>query len=504
MKQMPKASEKSLKLVLQTLSAAFVTFASLSLASLDAWARAGGGGGGHGGGGGGHGGGGGYGGGFGGGSYYGGGGGVYVSDGGAGPAFFVMVIFLLIVIWLFIQKNKQGGESEVSPNVEQLLNRVHNSRAAWEQPFITDDDRANLATKIGHAFLIIQKSWSEKRLDLMRRFITDGVYQRFNAQFTMMNMLGQTNVMSDVEIRSVQLVRAYQEGGYDCIDVCITAEAFDQFVCEKFPGLNSPGGIEEFAEYWSFIRRSDFKRGADIFQSETCPSCAAPLTGKLVETARCPYCNTYINSGEYDWVLSEITQEADYGHAPLGELTFGLSHEDVTKLYPGFSKQVLEDRASNVLMQVLIGIAKRDLKALQRFTTTSGFQNVSKQMPSANLVYDRLYTRDVEVAGIVQEERRLRAFVAVEYAAHLIDLDHPRETAFSGGATTSEIKILALVRELDGPPAKGSVYAGSCPHCGAPQKDSLSSACAYCGQALNDARLDWVVDEILDPQDLRL
>jgi hypothetical protein len=347
----------------------------------------------------------------------------------------------------------------------------------------------------------------------MRRFISDGVYQRFHAQFTMMNLLGQSNLISGVAVRGLLIVRCYQDGLYDCIDIRITAEANDQFVCEKFPNLNSPGGREEFVEIWSFIRRSDFKRGFDIFSSNNCPKCAAPLTGKLIETARCPYCGSYLNSGEFDWVLSEITQQNDYGKpfAVTHRLPpFAAANEtQIAAVYPAFSRQALEDRASNALMQILIGMAERDshsnqgaIQSVQRFTTAQEFAELKAAIPIEHIVYDRLYTRAVDFLGMRIDGSHLHAFIGIEFCCHQINLDSrlsgARFAAFDlENSMRSQANVLVLYREITDAVAKGSIYAGTCPSCGAPQKDSLSPICEFCSASLNDPKLDWIVERFL-------
>ena len=66
----------------------------------------------------------------------------------------------------------------------------------------------------------------------------------------------------------------------------------------------------------------------------------------------------------------------------------------------------------------------------------------------------------------------------------------------------SDTKVLVLMRYKSDAVAKGSIYANSCPKCGAPQKDSLSATCAYCQAPLNDPNLDWVVEDMIELKDL--
>lgn len=444
------------------------------------WARAGGAGGGHSSGGGGHSSGGfshSSGGGFGysRGGYSSGGGG----DGGDFAFIFIFIVFVIIII-VIKETNKRGrgdspeGDVPLAPPIE------------IPPDFLSVEEQLSFEKKVNTAFLTIQQSWSEKRLDTMRRFISDGVYQRFNAQYLMMNLLGQTNVMSQVQVLGQQIVKVYHDGLYDCIDVAITAEAFDQFVCEKYPQMNSPGGLEQFTEYWSFVRRRDYKKGFDIFHSENCPKCAAPLTSKLVETARCPYCSTYLNNGEYDWVLSEVTQQDDYvPNANASQLAVA----EAKNLYPDFSKQILEDRASNAMMQILIGKATRNINVLKRFCTASCFEKLKAELPPENKIYNRLYTQSVDLFKTQIQDKKIKCQVMVKYCYESLE---------DFGQPVPQVQVVTLVRQFSGITPKGSIFANACPSCGAALKDSLDSVCPYCNSALNDEKVDWVVEEIKD------
>ncbi|MGZ3785447.1 MAG: hypothetical protein ACXWR0_12940 [Bdellovibrio sp.] len=462
------------------------------------WSRAGGAGGGHSGGGSHSFGGGGY-------SFHGGGGNyAYGSGGGSLGGSLVELVVLVIVIFLMV--SFLGRSSRRSTDNGDYDFSKKNLPSGADDQSILGQETQSFYDKVFTAFHIIQQAWSEKRLDTMRRFISDGVYQRFNAQFTMMKILTQTNVISNVRVWDMRIAKSYHDGGYDCLDIRIEASANDQFVCEKYPALKSPGGDERFVEYWSFIRRRDYKKNLDLFHSETCPQCSAPLTGQLVESARCPYCGTYLNSGEYDWVLAEITQEDKYGVGFEGMYQLPQMNytpmEKVLEVYPTFSRQVLEDRASNALMQILIAISTKNIPMLKRITTAVAFENFERELPAQQFVYDRLYTGAVDLLGIQLDNNKLKAFVGIQYSAHQMLLE--RASLATGNETPIAFTtVFVLVRELSDLTAKGSVYANSCPACGAPQKDSLLAVCQYCGSQLNDQKLDWIVDEMLTMQKFR-
>jgi hypothetical protein len=48
---------------------------------------------------------------------------------------------------------------------------------------------------------------------------------------------------------------------------------------------------------------------ASILQGR-CPSCGGPVD--IVDRAKCPQCESIVNSGKYDWVLAEITQDEEW------------------------------------------------------------------------------------------------------------------------------------------------------------------------------------------------
>lgn len=436
----------------------------------DLWARGGGAGGGHGGGG--HGGGGGHSsGGFGGGGYY--GGGHYSSGGTSSPAevWFFLLLIVAFLAWKYYSTTYTSDESEDG--------RLYVNKGLPVDPA--------LYTKVRTAFLTVQEAWMQKRPALMRRFITDGVYQRFNAQFTMMNLLGQTNNISNVTIHSIdRMPRPSEESGlYEVIDIRIEASADDQFVSTTSPELNSPGGRERFVEYWSFIRRKDGDHSKDIYNSNQCPKCSAPLSENMMKDARCTYCGSYINNGEFDWVLAEITQEGDYGtSAP----TFNLP--DVFRQpNSSFSVQVLEDKASNAFMQILVAGATGDAEAIRRFTTESGFEAVKKTWLGNRTIYDRLFLNSVMARQIDMNDGVLRAMVRIRFSYH------PVNAPTMLGMATQEATLILVHRPV-GEPSKGSIYANACPACGASQKDSLSHVCSYCRSNLNDITRDWIVTDI--------
>lgn len=153
-------------------------------------------------------------------------------------------------------------------------------------------------------------------------------------------------------------------------------------------------------------------------------------------------------------------------------------------------------------MEVLIGNSTGQLALVKRFTTEGGFAQVERMRPKSRYAYDRLYTRAVDLLRAETEGDRARAYVGVRYCSNTIDLVQPRAPDLDADQF-SIVMVLALTRDYSGGPAKGSVYAGTCPQCGAPQRDNLNPLCDHCGQPLNDTKFDWIVDAVMDATQFR-
>jgi predicted lipid-binding transport protein (Tim44 family) len=406
---------------------------------------------------------------------------------------FITILLIVAGVVYILYLLKQSKSTDLDATEAPPIQAMNSSKIPLASTQLSD-----LKNKAKLAFLTIQKAWSLKQLPMMRRFISDGVYQRFNAQFKMMNILGQENLLSNIEIREIQFTKYSAEGKYECIDIGIRAYAEDQFTSEKLPQFNSPGGGEEFTEYWSFIRRKDYIPGHDIFNSENCPQCAAPLNEKLLETARCSYCGAYLNNGEYDWVLCEITQAEDYKPSDFStdtEAALQGQIDLVVQAYPPFARHLVEDSSSNAFLQILIARTTGEADVLRRFCTNDAFEKVKNYVKAKTLVYDRLYLSSVELASLTIKDNRIRAQVVIEYCSRMVVLKDDGKAQLYTNDIVNQTATIVLMREISKDVSKGTIFANACSTCGATQTDHLSAVCAYCGSPLNDPKRDWVVDD---------
>jgi len=411
----------------------------------------------------------------------------------------LIVIGIIIVIALLTRKKaKQASVMNKMPSPETMRDNAAFVRYKQNNPQFSEQDFRN---KVTRAFYGIQDAWAAQDMKRVRKFISDGIYQRFNVQFIMMKKLQQYNELSGIQIHSMTVSDYKSDGAYDVIDVAIHASMTDRFVSKKIPRLSS-GGYESFVEYWTFIKKSNAALN-DIYENPNCPQCGAAIPEIQGETGICPYCKAVVNSGDFDWVLSEITQADDYTYSQsYGHKQLNLQMK-IQKLFnsdEGFSVQKLEDKASNAFLQHEIALALRNPALARRFMREDSYQKLTSEIQqSAPLLYNRLYLNDVSLISHWAEGTMnyLGFFIRKSYQRLEMKRSNPDELeAIMDPVVRTQSMVIVLCRDAAAQPPKGLLYAHQCPNCGGTLSDTTDTKCPYCTSEVNSPNFDWVVDGV--------
>lgn len=405
----------------------------------------------------------------------------------------VVILFIYIII-----KNKKYNKKNASRGF--YTDKIEKNNQTKFMEFDVENPGFNseeFLSKVIKAFFEIQYAWSAKDLSKVRKYISDGVYQRYNTQFKMMNLLGQENPLSKIEIKNISLQSCSVDGIYSSIDVKINAGMFDQFVCKQHPELNSPGGWEDFVEYWSFIKKTGSPT-KDIFYTDNCPNCGAQLPNDMGEVCKCNFCGAFINSGEFDWVLSEITQESDYKTG--NTLTASNYYQEKLKAFkeirPDFSPQLVEDKASNGYLQILTAITLKEPAIMRRFVTDDAFEKFKKLITTDNIVYNRLYLNSVMLYDLNTKNDFDYLVILIKKSYQRIKMLENNRIIIIDSDIKQDSEYLVMQREVNSIAPKGSIYVHLCSSCGASIEDSIDIHCAYCGSLLNNSKNEWIIADI--------
>ncbi|PKP03786.1 MAG: hypothetical protein CVU11_07265 [Bacteroidetes bacterium HGW-Bacteroidetes-6] len=443
-----------------------------------------------------------------------GGGGGGGSGGGDGGGIFQIILILLylpfpwnvitigaliLLGYLFRKKTKQASVLNKVPTATNL--KADPAFLKYKQTNPGFDENAFLV-KVRTAFMAIQQAWMEQETKKIRKFISDGVYQRFNVQFIMMKKLQQSNQLSQIEIHSAVVAGFRNDGDFNVLDVAIHASMKDTFVSKRFPKLNS-GGYDSFVEYWTFIRKAGAIKGGDLYNDIHCPQCGAELSEIEGETGTCPYCKTVINTGEFDWVLCEITQADDFTFSQSMAHKESNLYQKIQKISghdKGFSVQWLEDKASNAFLQWEIAKALRNPLLARRFSNSESYEKLVAETEGAWVVlFNRLFLNDVTLISAWNDDKSnyLGFFIRKSYQRLQMKKENPEELdAIIDPVVRTQSQVIVLTRTLNAAPPKGLLYAHQCPSCGGTLSDTIDIKCPFCGAEVNSPDFEWIVEGV--------
>lgn len=409
------------------------------------------------------------------------------------PWNFVVIGIIIFVGWLANKKQKQQSVLNQLP----MGNAGDKLKALEKYKLVNPEfDAEAFKAKVKTAFIQIQEAWMLKDMSKVRKYISDGMYQRLNIQFKMMNILDQKNIIDNLLVKNVYIDKIEYDGNFEIIHTAIHASIVDKFVSAKYPQLNN-GGAEEFVEYWSFIKKKGIKE-QNLFNTQNCPKCGAELPKNAGDVSQCSYCKTITNLGDYDWILSEMTQADDYisiYSKVSKESALSMKVQELCKTNEDFSIQNIEDKASNGYLQIVTAQALKDPSIMRRFVSDELFEKL-KVFSDSEIVYNRFYLNDVTLiaANLIDNKNVLSIAIKSSYQRVMLK---DGKAILLDQVVMSKTETIQMSRDVAPQLSKGSLYAHVCPSCAGPVKDTIDTKCQYCGAELNSTKSEWIITDVL-------
>ncbi len=420
------------------------------------------------------------------------------------PAPYNYIVIALLLIGYFVVSKLKKRKSILNKIPSNKVPRSKDTKGiSIYQQMHPDFKEEEFIEKVKTAFTEIQNAWASKDIKKVRRFITDGMYQRVNTQFKMMSILSQNNILEKLSIKSITIDKIKNEGDFDTIHVGIMASVKDKFISDKYPNLNE-SYFEEFVEYWSFIRKSS-ATGKDMYSTYNCPNCGGDLSNsEMGDVCQCPYCRTFTNSGEFDWVLAEITQADDYfTNTNLHDLSNTLTNkiDEISEQDENFAVQLIEDKASNGYLQLQTARVFKKLDIIQRFVDKDFYAKFKTIIETEEaFVYNRIYINDVTLIGALQKGDKNILALAIKSSFQRVRIVN-NKVEIIDHAITSKNEVIMMSKDIVTGENKGSLYANQCPSCGGTISDTTDMNCSYCGNVLNSSKNEWIVSDLMSSQE---
>lgn len=391
-------------------------------------------------------------------------------------------IFLVYMLWKINEEVHSAGPASAGLGASARGGGQPSTRKAAELTRLRTrdpefDDRAFLR-RAGAAFHKIQEAWSAGDMSSARAFISDGVRERFERQLGALKARGLRNLMEGVEVRDIELLSCVSDKHFDELAVRIAAAASDRMVDAEGATVSGSPGRSEFEEVWTFLRRPGAKtlKTPGLIEGR-CPSCGAGLP--IADAAQCASCKSWVNSGQYDWVLTEITQSCEWRQLDPSRDVDGWSEAAAGD--PALSLSALEDRASVIFWRWLDA---RRLGAPAPLLPVAGAAFCASFAEAGGWgdAFENAAVGAVEVVAFESAGAWHRAHIVVKWSAAGELRQHFFILSRAAGARTDERQGLRTAR---------------CPSCGAPPAEGSEASCAYCSTPLNDGKKDWVLTEVV-------
>ena len=204
-----------------------------------------------------------------------------------------------------------------------------------------------------------------------------------------------------------------------------------------------------------------------------------------------------VNSGEFDWVLAEITQSDDYGdNSAMAARVSPQLEENVAELTreaPDLAVQLIEDKASNAFMQIMTALATHSPAVVRRFVSDDALAAITAMIPAEPIIFNRIYLNEAVLLDAGRANGRHALTVGLTATLQRVKVHAGNRFIPVDDEEVTGGYALTLERDAHAVPDQGALYQHQCPSCGGAVGDTLDINCQYCGTALNSASNEWIV-----------
>ncbi len=424
----------------------------------------------------------------------------------------VGVPLLIVVVIVMIYTYKKGDEYVVDSTIRKanvLYPSVagHNSlnKIKRKDPNFSEED---FYKRSKNAFMIVQEAWSKGDLATAEAFLADGTYEQFLIQLRVMKEKHIVDVMENLRITNTNILGFESDNNFDTIHIEISAVGKNYRMDSRTKSFVEGDRIEqEFTEVWTFLRRTGVKtlKKPGLIEGY-CPNCGAQIS--IGRHAKCAACGAILRSGEYDWVLANITQACEWSersnNAIPGVKRY-LQHDN------GFNVQHIEDLVSVMYWRKNEAERISDAAPLRKIATNEYCDSQANfyrpDMNGSHNFYKDCAVGSIRLMAVDSETSDKFDYIY----AKVIWSGIPAKKNSGGNITNlvntkQNIKEVFVLKRKHGvkTDTKTSLCSAHCPNCGAAVSDSLSNECDYCGSVLNDGAREWVLEGVFPQNDSRI
>jgi predicted lipid-binding transport protein (Tim44 family) len=326
------------------------------------------------------------------------------------------------------------------------------------------------------------------------------------------------------KVRNVTAVKGVVIGAVRLLDAdideavsraTVTVEFESSFTEEVTEEQRSKERTVWAVEHWKLSRSCRAQsRAPDEIHVFRCPRCGGPAED--VHAGACPYCHETVCSGDYDWVVDEVTivQREERPPQLLGEVE-EVGTDSPTKVDPEAIRMLRElsardpvftftgfqARVELVFSELQIAWSEHDRKRMRPFVSSALFEGHSYWMETYRRSKLRNITQNARISLIqVAAVRSDKFFDSITVRVFATGLDYTISTETGEllcGSKQKERRYSEYWTFIRSVSRGGKATADRrCPHCGGELSVNMAGNCEYCQALVTTGDFDWVLSRI--------
>lgn len=357
----------------------------------------------------------------------------------------------------------------------------------------------NFLNKFRVAFEKIHHACYNHEIETIQAMVSDALFEQFRCRVTEQKEAGIRFNCPEVDIQTAQIARIASDDIFDEIHVLVRAQAVETAI-DVVTGetLNAENKLQKICEYWSFVRKPSAKTlDKPGLMEGSCPNCGAPIL--IGQATICSVCNSFIRSGNYDWVLSQITQACEWEYANPRVIP---GWNELKGSDPQFTTQQIEDRCAVVFWMIRLAEQQRKMEPIQRFATEKCCENFKFLFSSTGkfTFFENISFASATLKAIMVKEDIERIYLLVVWSGIPVSCTAQGRIPQLHRFVKPRRDVFVFVRK---PGQKtnlnNALSSAHCHFCGGPMTSGFAINCNYCNALLNDGS-DWILEKILNPE----
>lgn len=231
-----------------------------------------------------------------------------------GPFGFIVIGIILLVLYFYIRSKSNGNPFNIMKNTSSNMNSASTKaidenliigEIMAEDPDFSADEFKQFASE---CFVTLQSAWTERDWSSIRPFESETLFNMHNRQLQEYINNGTINVMEHVNVKSTKIISRDVQGDKEVVSIALDAVMRDYIIDDKTKAVVEGNKTKDFYTTYrlEFIRTLGVKTVTGKKLTTTnCPNCGAPTA--ITSSGRCEYCDSVITTGDYSWVLNELT-----------------------------------------------------------------------------------------------------------------------------------------------------------------------------------------------------